>query len=137
MEIRDLSSAAPSELVALSHLFDGPATTEASRRFADEPSHHLLVAFVDGVPAGFVSGVEVTQPDKGTEMFLNELGVDETFQRQGIGTALVRALATRARARGCAGMWVLTEHDNDAAVATYRAGGADEESAHVMLSWTL
>ena len=34
-------------------------------------------------------------------------------------------------------MWVLTDHDNDAALATYRKSGTDEESSHVMLTWNL
>jgi hypothetical protein len=33
-------------------------------------------------------------------------------------------------------MWVLTDEDNEAALATYRAAGSAEESTHVMLSWT-
>ncbi len=32
-----------------------------------------------------VSGVELTHPDKGTEMFLYELGVAERFRGRGIG----------------------------------------------------
>jgi ribosomal protein S18 acetylase RimI-like enzyme len=95
-----------------------------------------LLATVDGAPAGFITGVEQTHPDKGTEMFLYELGVDAAFQRQGIGRALTEALAALARERGCYGMYVLTEPDNEAALATYRrAGGTDEETS-VLLDWT-
>lgn len=135
MDVRDLSSADPAVIRSLEHLFDGPAVAEASTRFARDPLHHLLVAFVDDVPVGFVSGVELTHPDKGTEMFLYELAVDDPYRRQGIGTALVRALETKARSLGCYGMWVLTEYENDGAVRTYRAAGSDEESTHVMFGW--
>ena len=34
-------------------------------------------------------------------------------------------------------MWVLTGHDNDAALATYRSSGTSDESSHVMLTWEL
>jgi ribosomal protein S18 acetylase RimI-like enzyme len=124
-------------VVACGHLFDGPADREATRRFLDEATSHLCVAYEDGAPAGFVSGVETTHPDKGTEVLLYELAVDEPFRRRGIGTALVRALAERARARGCYGMWVLTDRVNEAGLATYRAAGAIEESDQVMLGWDL
>ena len=89
------------------------------------------------MPVGFVSGVETTHPDKGTEMFLYELGVAEQAQRRGVGTALVQALADLARERGCYGMWVLTDPDNDAGLATYRRAGALEESASITLLWDL
>jgi ribosomal-protein-alanine N-acetyltransferase len=136
VDLRDLSDASEATMASLSHLFDGPARPEASGRFADEAGHHLLVAFVDDEPAGFVSGVEITQPDKGTEMLLYELGVDDAHRRRGIGAALTRALEAKARALGCVGMWVLTDDDNLAALSTYRAAGADEESRHVMLGWS-
>ena len=71
-----------------------------------------------------ISGVETTHPDKGTEMFLYELGVDEDARRQGVATALVNALAALARERGCYGMWVGVDTDNAAARATYRRAGA-------------
>ncbi len=124
-------------LVAAEHLFDGPVVPEAARRFLDEPTSYLCVAYEDGAPAGFVSGVETTHPDKGTELLLYELAVDEPFRRRGIATTLVRALAERAGERGCYGMWVLTDRVNDAALATYRAAGAIEESDQVMLGWDL
>jgi len=53
---------------------------------------------------GFVSGVELTHPDKGSEMFLYELGVDAAARRRGVGRALVEALRALARRRGCYGM---------------------------------
>lgn len=120
-----------------SGLFDGPARDEATTRFLNDPDHHLLIAYEDDRPAGFVSGVELTHPDKGTEMFLYELAVDEAFRRRGIGHALATALAALARQRGCYGMFVLTDDDNQAAQATYRSAGAVREADRVvLLSWS-
>ena len=119
------------------HLFDGPVVPAALRSFLADPRHHLCLAYVDEVVVGFVSGVELTHPDKGTEMFLYELGVDEEHQRRGIGAALVRALYELAQERGCYGMWALTDHGNEAALRTYAGAGADEGSSEVMLTWTI
>ncbi|WP_030790222.1 GNAT family N-acetyltransferase [Streptomyces sp. NRRL S-920] len=135
MEIRSAASAA--EVTAAEHLFDGPARPEATRRFLDSPGHHLLLAYEEGsgTPVGFVSGVETVHPDKGTEMFLYELDVAEGFRRRGTGRALVRALAALARERGCAGMWVGVDTDNEAALATYRAAGGTDEGRFVSVGW--
>jgi ribosomal protein S18 acetylase RimI-like enzyme len=135
MRIERLGPGDDGAVVAAQALFDQPARADATARFLSEPGHHLLVAYDGAVPAGFVSGVETTHPDKGTEMLLYELAVGEEFQGRGYGRALVSALADLARANGCYGMWVLTDHDNDAALRTYRAAGATRESTHVMLSW--
>ena len=127
----------PDLVIAASHLFDGPAEVVATRRFLDEVGHHILLAFdEERRPVGMVTGVEMTHPDKGTEMFLYELSVDEGSRGKGIGTALVRTLADLAREHGCYGMWVLTDDDNAAALATYAAAGGGDSSSHVMLSWT-
>jgi len=117
------------------HLFDGPPLEDATAKFLAEPGHHLLVAYEDGRPVGMVTGVEMTHPDKGTEMFLYELGVAPHARLKGVGAALVEALAGIARERGCYGMWVGTEHDNEAAQRTYRRAGANEEEAFLLLSW--
>lgn len=125
-------------LVAASHLFDGPASHEGAVAFLDAPRHHLLLALEgdDGPALGFVSGVEMTHPDKGTEMFLYELSVDEASRGQGVGAALVEALGVLARELGCYGMWVLTDHDNAAARRTYGAAGATDAGSFRMLDWT-
>jgi ribosomal protein S18 acetylase RimI-like enzyme len=125
------------DITAAGHLFDAPPEPAASHRFVADDRHHLLVAYADdGTPAGMVTGVEMTHPDKGTEMFLYELGVDEAYQGQGVGTALVEALAEVARTRGCFGMWVITDEGNAAALATYRRAGGVSEDRQVVLAWT-
>jgi ribosomal protein S18 acetylase RimI-like enzyme len=136
MDIRVLGPGDDAAVAAAEHLFDHAVDASAAARFLAEPGHHLLVAYdVDERPVGFVSGVETTHPDKGTEMFLYELAVDEPARRQGFGRALVEALATLAQERGCYGMFVLTDDDNVAALATYRRAAGGKESRNVMLEW--
>ena len=136
MEIRALGPGDDDAVVAAQHLFDGPARAEATARFLEEPGSHLLVGYVGGAPAGFVSGVEVTHPDKGTEMFLYELAVDEAHRRRGHGRALIEALEALARERGCVGMFVFVDDDNAAGRAAYRSAGGTDASRPWMVDWT-
>ncbi len=135
MEIRRLGHGDEHELVRVGPLFDDPLQPAAATRFLDSEDHHILVAYDGETVTGFVTGIEMTHPDKGTEMFLYELAVDEHFRGKGYGTALVKALVAIARERHCYGMWVLTDEDNGPALATYGAAGATRESVPVMLSW--
>lgn len=120
---------------AAAPLFDHATRPLWTQRFLAQPEHHLCIAYVDGTPAGFVSGVELTHPDKGTEMFLYELSVDAAYRNRGLGRGLVDALAGLAREKGCYGMWVLTDADNAAALKAYRAAGGTDRGASVMLDW--
>ena len=125
-------------VLAAADLFDSPPLAAATEKFLAEPGHHLLFAYdQDGRAVGMISGVEMTHPDKGTEMFIYELGVAPAARLQGVGSSLVAALAGVARASGCYGMWVGTETDNEAALATYRRAGATDEARFVLLNWDL
>jgi ribosomal protein S18 acetylase RimI-like enzyme len=135
MDIRALGPGDDEAVVAAQHLFDGPARADATARFLAEAGSHLLVAYVDGEPAGFVSGVEVTHPDKGTEMFLYELAVDEAHRRRGYARALVEALADLACKNGCTGMFVFVDDDNEAGRAAYRSAGGTLASQPIMVEW--
>jgi ribosomal protein S18 acetylase RimI-like enzyme len=135
MDLRWMSAADEDAVSGAGSLFDDQPGPMWTRRFLTEPGHHLCIAYVEGQPAGFVSGVELTHPDKGIEMFLYELGVDDGFRGRGLGRALVAALADLARDRGCYGMWALTDTDNTPALKTYRSAGASDGGVHVMLDW--
>jgi len=132
--IRRVTSVA--DVLAAGHLFDEPPRPDWAARFLSEPGHHILLAYEATTPVGMVTGVETTHPDKGTEMFLYELGVDAPHRRHGIGRALTEALAALARTRGCYGMWVLTDADDEPALATYRSAAPTTEAPAVALSWT-
>jgi aminoglycoside 3-N-acetyltransferase I len=136
MRIERIKDAA--EVHRAADLFDSPPLAAATERFLADAGHHLLLAYDEsGRAVGMISGVEMTHPDKGTEMFIYELGVAPTARLQGIGSRLVGALGKIARCNGCYGMWVGTETDNDAALATYRRAGAGEEASFTLLNWDL
>jgi ribosomal protein S18 acetylase RimI-like enzyme len=138
--IRRLGPADEEAVLAAGALFDDAPQPGATRRFLADPTHHLLFAYDadrEGQPLGFVSGIEVTHPDKGTEMFLYELGVDEAVRRRGVGRTLVEALEAVAREQDCYGMWVLSDPDNQAARATYASAGGRTTSRPLMIDWDL
>jgi ribosomal protein S18 acetylase RimI-like enzyme len=136
MRIQRVATAAEVERGA--SLFDGPAQVAATGRFLASPDHHLFFAYDEhDRPIGMVSGVETTHPDKGTELFLYELGVDPIARGRGVATELVTTLAGFARRQGCYAMWVAVDPENGPALATYRGAGADDEASCVVFSWDL
>lgn len=110
MEIERLGPKDVDRVVASSAFFDEPATGEWTTTFLTAPGHHLLFASLDGV--------------------------DPSARGQGAGRALVTALGDLAIELGCYGMWVSTESDDEAALATYRSAGAGDPEPGVVLTWT-
>lgn len=135
MEIHSLGPDDVPLLLEAGHLFDELPTEELATGFLEAGGNHCLVAYVDGQPAGFVTGIEVRHPDKAPEMLLYELGVDQAFRGRGIGTSLVTKLRTIADECGYRGMWVLTEADNEPAIGTYRSSGAKDPETALLLEW--
>jgi ribosomal protein S18 acetylase RimI-like enzyme len=137
-DVVEVPADAPHLLVAASHLFDSPVTHEGAVRFLARPGHvALLATSSEGDPVGFVTGVETCHPDKGVEMFVYELGVDESVRRQGAARALLERLAAVARDRGCYALWTGTEDDNEAALATYRSLGFELDPTTVSVTLAL
>jgi ribosomal protein S18 acetylase RimI-like enzyme len=54
-------------------------------------------------------------------MYLYDIAVTPAFQKQGIGTGLIRALCDEARRRGVSTIVVEAEADDEPAVAFYRS----------------
>lgn len=136
IEIRRLTVADVDDVMRAPHLFDDDPQREWTVAFLERDGHHMLFAMDGGEAAGFVTGIENLHPDKGVEMMLYEFGVDEAFRRRGIGRSLVAALADLAVERGCYGMWVPIEPDNEPAEATYRSSGAEEPEPGFTMNWT-
>ena len=135
-DIRRVAAGEEERVRAAEPLFDDPVDLDAARRFLADDDNVLLVAYVDGEPAGFVTGTQLAHPDKpAPELLLNELAVDEAYRGRGLGRALVAELWRLAQKRGCRGMWVLTDDDNVAANKVYAAAGATRVGAEVMYEW--
>ena len=137
IEIRVLG-ADDAEILAnvASDVFDGPVETRWSAEFFADERHHLAVALDDGCVVGMASAVHYVHPDKSPELWVNEVGVAESYQGQGIGQKLLAALFAHGRKLGCTEAWVLTEETNTAGRRLYaRAGGV--ESAALMYSFSL
>jgi aminoglycoside 6'-N-acetyltransferase I len=119
-------------------VFDHDVDPALSAEFLGDPRHHLAVALEDDVVVGFASGVHYVHPDKPAELWVNEVGVAPTHQRQGLGRELLKALFARGRALGCREAWVLTSPANAAAVRLYEAvGGVDMADPPVMFTFKL
>lgn len=137
IEVRRLGRGDDALVMAAAELFDGAPRPDATARFLSAEGHHLLLAYDGAHAVGMVSGIEMTHPDKGTEMCLYELEVHESARRRGVARTLVRALLALARARGCYGAWVPVDADNGPALATYRSAGAvGDPGMQRVLSWT-
>jgi ribosomal protein S18 acetylase RimI-like enzyme len=133
--IRPIRAGDEAVVLAAGELFDRPPTAARTADFLAKPGHHLLFAFHGDEAVGFASCVEMSHPDKGTELFLYELGVADHAQRSGIGRRLVDAALTLAKDLGCYGAWTITEDDNTAALATYRSAGAEADPTSVTEVW--
>jgi aminoglycoside 6'-N-acetyltransferase I len=138
VDVRILTSA---DAAVLEHIADGvfdePVIPAMAREFLDDPRHVICVAIEDGVVIGFASGVRYVHPDKPSEFWVNEVGVAPSHHRRGAGKAIMSALLAHVRADGCREAWVLTDEDNTAARALYRAAGGWEKPAGLMVTFDL
>jgi GNAT superfamily N-acetyltransferase len=119
-------------------VFDGPATHAGTARFLDagkDARDILMLAEIAGRIVGFASGTVLYHPDKAPQLFVQEVGVNEDAQRQGIARALVHAIRAEGRKQGCTSAWVLTDAENLAARALYVKAGGAETTGVVMVEW--
>jgi GNAT superfamily N-acetyltransferase len=107
------------------------------RRFLADPGNLLLVAFWGDVPCGFATAHRLQRFDRRrAEVLLYEIGVDEAYQRRGIGAAMVKEINRWAAEVAAAEVWVLAEGDDDRAQAFYRAiGGQPDERGAMMFTF--
>ena len=124
----------------LNAMFDEGVSWDAEqgKRFLAHPGTLLLVARWDGEACGFLTAYRLQRFDRrSAEVLLYEIGVEEPFQRRGVGRALVAEATRWAAEVGADELWVLTEDDNAPARALYAATGGREETGLVMFDYGL
>ena len=87
-------------------------------RWTDEIRGQTLCAERDGVVLGYVFGQSLAGVG-----YVRNLVTDVSARRQGVGAALMRAIAERFRADGCVRWCLNVKPDNAAALALYERTG--------------
>jgi ribosomal protein S18 acetylase RimI-like enzyme len=100
-------------------VFDNPIDARLTKECLEDHRHHIAVAIDDGVVVGFASAVHYIHPDKGPELWINEVGIAPTHRRRGLGKAVLNALFDVGRAHHCSVAWVLTDRSNVSAISLY------------------
>jgi GNAT superfamily N-acetyltransferase len=118
-------------------VFDHDVDPALGAEFLNDPRHHIAVALDAGLVVGFASAVDYVHPDKPRELWINEVGVAPSHQRQGIARRLLQCTLAEARATGCREAWVLTDRSNHAAMQLYENGGGEASLDHVMFTFRL
>jgi ribosomal protein S18 acetylase RimI-like enzyme len=119
-------------------VFDNPVDETFAREFLNDPRHHIVVALVDGIVIGFASAVHYIHPDKPPELWINEVGVADAYQGQGVGKAIMKEMLELGKRIGCVNAWVLTDRNNAAANRLYKSvGGKAAEEDTVMYEFGL
>jgi len=108
-------------LNAADDVFDNPIDETFAAEFLNDPRHHIVAAISDNEVVGFASAVHYIHPDKPPELWINEVGVAPSHQKQGIGKALMKELLQLGHKLGCKSAWVLTERSNEPANKLYKS----------------
>jgi len=119
-------------------VFDNPIELQWAAQYLSNPGNLLAVAVQQNVVVGMASAIAYLHPDKPLQLFINEVGVAERCQKQGVGRRLMDALLERGKLMGCTEAWVATEENNLAARALYGAAkGVQDQARAVVYTWTL
>jgi ribosomal protein S18 acetylase RimI-like enzyme len=121
----------PEDAPVLEHVaddvFDNAVDPTLTAEFLADARHHIIVAISDGLVVGMITAVDYVHPDKKAQLWINEVGVAPSHQRQGIGRKLLQAMLEHGRQRGCDEAWLGTEHDNTPARGLYENAGSVAE----------
>ena len=93
-----------------------------------DPQRPIYVADREGFVAGYAFCVRKAVPDNGvmvarSELYIDDLCVDESCRGQGIATALYRHVCEAAREMGCGFVTLNVWCGNDSAMAFYEKQG--------------
>jgi ribosomal protein S18 acetylase RimI-like enzyme len=109
----------------LSHIdpeiFDHEIDPARLAAYVADPLHAMFIAVEDGVTVGQIRGSVHLQPDRASDLYIDNLGTAPDRQRRGIASELMRVMLAWGEAQGCTYAWVATETDNTQAKGFYAA----------------
>jgi aminoglycoside 6'-N-acetyltransferase I len=114
-------------------VFDNPVNEVLAFEFLNDPRHHIVVAISDGVIIGFGSAVHYVHPDKSPELWINEVGVAPSYQKQGVAKAIMKELLRLGHGLGCKSAWVLTDRSNEPANRLYKSAGGQIDPGDIVM----
>lgn len=140
VEVIEIRKLGPGDAAVLANVADGvfdeAVRPDLAERFLATETYRIFVALDGDLVVGMVTGFTHFHPDKDEQFFVNELGVDDAYLRQGIATRLMQAILAEARAMGCAEAWVGTENVNGPALSLYRKLMTEDDTAEPMWVFT-
>jgi ribosomal protein S18 acetylase RimI-like enzyme len=102
-------------------VFDEEVTPDRLGPFLAAAGHVMFVAVEADQVVGQIRGMVHVQPDRASDLYIDNLGVAPSHKRRGIGGQLIAALVGWGEARGCTYVWLATEPDNDEGIGFYEA----------------
>jgi ribosomal protein S18 acetylase RimI-like enzyme len=109
-------------------VFDEAIDPKRLTAYLAEANHHMIVAVKNGEVVGQIRAVIHKHPDRPDELYIDNLGVTPSLQRQGIATKLFNAILELGRDAGCEDAWLATEQDNEGAKGFYETYGVKAEA---------
>lgn len=118
-------------------VFDNPIIPESLNNFLNDPGHVMYIAQDGDLVVGMASAFVYYHPDKPAQMFINEVGVADAYQNQGIGRRLIKAMLNEASARGITYAWLGTAVNNKQAQACFNsvADGLKPTESFLLYEW--
>ncbi len=100
-------------------VFDHAIQPSRLAEYLSDARHAMFVAVDDGLVVGQIRGSVHLQPDRASDLYIDNLGTAPSHQRRGIAAAMIAAMLDWGKAQGCTYAWVATETDNDGAKGFY------------------
>lgn len=125
-------------LDVFSQVFNDPQAYDARRpdaaylrRLLGQDTFFALAALQGDEVIGALAAYELQKFEQArSEIYIYDLAVRDTHRRQGVATALIRALQQLGQACGAYVIFVQADHGDDPAVALYTKLGVREDVMH-------
>ncbi len=122
VEIKQLNSGDEALLEHVAtDVFDEMIDPKHLSSYLAQNNHHMIVAIKAGEVVGQIRAVIHQHPDRPRELYIDNLGVTPSLQRQGIASKLLDAMLGLGKTLGCEEAWLGTESDNARAKGFYES----------------